>query len=165
MNRIPDAFQDTFRTRARKKPRLQARVAGLEPATFGSVDRCSIQLSYTRIVHHGIANAVSRPLRGVQSASAIRSGIGSASQYAALPSGSSSLRVGCVVVLANSLRRVRFGEAFSAKEQSRLHREASRTLKPARAAERNPASAKSPAGGSEHRIRERTPTCLSWPMP
>ena len=57
------------------------------------------------------------------------------------------------------------GEAFSAKEQSRLHREASRPLKPAGAAERNPASAKSPAGGSEHRIRGRTPTWLSWLMP
>ena len=27
---------------------INTRVAGLEPATFGSVDRCSIQLSYTR---------------------------------------------------------------------------------------------------------------------
>ncbi|MCH8005691.1 MAG: cadmium-translocating P-type ATPase [Planctomycetes bacterium] len=41
--------------------------------------------------------------------------------------------LGYVVVIANSLRLVRFGEEFSEKEQSRLHREASRPLKPARA--------------------------------
>ena len=35
-----------------QKEVVETRAAGLEPATFGSVDRCSIQLSYARSIYH-----------------------------------------------------------------------------------------------------------------
>ena len=44
----PTSGHYTKTTQREEKPAFKARVAGLEPATFGSVDRCSIQLSYTR---------------------------------------------------------------------------------------------------------------------
>jgi hypothetical protein len=37
-----------------------------------------------------------------------------------------------VIVLFNSMRRVRFGAAFTEQEQARLRQEASRPVKPAR---------------------------------
>lgn len=41
---------------------VETRAAGLEPATFGSVDRCSIQLSYARSTYNH-----SLPFRGGKS--------------------------------------------------------------------------------------------------
>ena len=58
MARLPPARHDgglfgvhlvcTFGRRS-PKTAFPTRVEGLEPTTFGSVDRCSIQLSYTRM--------------------------------------------------------------------------------------------------------------------